>query len=51
MRSLDDGNLSAAVGELQAFQYKVLARLSDLDAAFAQSLIDAAVAIINTISG
>jgi hypothetical protein len=49
--SIDRSNPIAAINQLQAFQNQVSAQISPLDPALAQSLIDEAQSIINTLPG
>lgn len=50
LASIHRGNLTAAINQLQAFQNKVRAQITPLDAALAQTLIADAQNIINAIS-
>ncbi len=49
--SIDRSNPTAAINQLQAFQNQVIAQISPVDPALAQSLIDTAQSIINALSG
>ena len=51
LASIDRSNPTAAINQLSAFQSKVIAQISPLDPALAQSLIHAAQSIIDVISG
>jgi len=51
LASINRSNPTAAINQLQAFQNKVIAQISPLDPALAQSLIDMAQSIINALSG